>query len=64
MPVGRAALWLGGRPPGLLTADHMEVLDGSFESRPLHEVFGYGPGWMLPAQADADEVLRVLRSQV
>jgi len=51
----------GVEHPGLLTADHMEVLDGSFGSRPLYEVFGYQPGWELPAQADADEVLKILR---
>jgi len=53
----------GVEHPGLLTADHMEVLDGSFGSRPLYEVFGYEQGWELPAQADADGVLRILRSQ-
>lgn len=38
--------------PGLLTADHMEILDDHFGSRPLREVFGYGPGWELPSAED------------
>lgn len=52
----------GVEHPGLLTADHMEVLDGSYGSRPLHEVFGYRPGWELPSRADRDEVSRLMRS--
>ena len=39
--------------PGLLTADHMEILDGAFGSRPLREVFGYQPGWEIPSEQDA-----------
>jgi glutamate synthase domain-containing protein 2 len=44
----------GTTHPGLLTAKHMEILDGQFGSRPLEEVFGYQPGWGLPSQGDAD----------
>ncbi|HUP51748.1 MAG TPA: FMN-binding glutamate synthase family protein [Longimicrobiales bacterium] len=39
--------------PGLLSAQHMEILDGSFGSRPLRDVFNYEPGWELPAEEDA-----------
>jgi glutamate synthase (ferredoxin) len=39
--------------PGLLSAQHMEILDGSFGSRPLREVFHYEPGWELPSEEDA-----------
>jgi glutamate synthase domain-containing protein 2 len=46
--------------PGLLSADHMEILDGSFGSRPLREVFGYEPGWEIPADADAQAVRAVM----
>jgi glutamate synthase domain-containing protein 2 len=46
--------------PALLTANHMEILDGNFGSRPLSEVFGYEPGWELPAEADRREVLRMM----
>jgi len=44
--------------PGLLTSKHMEVLDGNFGSRPLHEVFGYQEGWGLPSEADGARVLK------
>ncbi len=36
--------------PGLLTADHMEILDGKFGSRNVRDVFGYRPGWELPSE--------------
>jgi glutamate synthase (ferredoxin) len=39
--------------PGLLSSDHMEILDGAFGSRPLREVFGYQAGWELPSEEDA-----------
>jgi len=42
----------GVEHPGYLTADHMEVLDGAFGSRPLFQVFGYEPGWEIPSNAD------------
>jgi glutamate synthase (ferredoxin) len=44
--------------PGLLTSKHMEILDGNFGSRPLHEVFAYEQGWGLPSEADGEAVLR------
>jgi glutamate synthase domain-containing protein 2 len=47
--------------PGFLTSDHMEILDGSFRSRPLYEVFHYEPGWEIPSERDRDEVLREMR---
>ncbi|MGD8288896.1 MAG: FMN-binding glutamate synthase family protein [Gemmatimonadota bacterium] len=39
--------------PGLLSSDHMEILDGSFGGRPVREVFGYQPGWEFPSDEDA-----------
>ena len=39
--------------PGLLSSDHMEILDGAFGSRPLREVFGYEAGWEIPSPEDA-----------
>ena len=42
--------------PGLLSADHMEILDGAFGSRPLSEVFHYQPGWEFPSEEDAAQV--------
>lgn len=43
--------------PGLLRADHMELLDDQFGGRSLRDVFEYRPGWELPRRADADAVL-------
>ena len=42
--------------PALLSADHMEILDGAFGSRPLRTVFGYQPGWELPSAEDVSAV--------
>jgi len=42
--------------PGLLSAQHMEILDGEFGSRPLREVFAYEPGWEIPRDEDAAAV--------
>jgi hypothetical protein len=39
--------------PGLLSSDHMEILDGAFGSRSLREVFGYQAGWEIPSDEDA-----------
>lgn len=46
--------------PGLLSADHMEILDGAFGGRPLREVFGYQAGWEIPSDEDADLVRAVM----
>ena len=46
--------------PGLLSSDHMEILDGAFGGRPLREVFGYQAGWELPSEADAARVRSVM----
>ncbi len=43
--------------PGLLRADHMELLDDHFGSRSLRDVFAYETGWELPREADARAVL-------
>jgi glutamate synthase domain-containing protein 2 len=48
----------GTTHPGLLTAKHMEILDGQFGARPLETVFGYQPGWGLPSDADAEALRR------
>jgi glutamate synthase (ferredoxin) len=39
----------GCEHPGLLTADHMEILDGQFGGRSVREVFRYAEGWELPS---------------
>ena len=33
----------------MLTADHMEILDGQFGGRSVREVFRYAEGWELPS---------------
>ena len=53
----------GVEHPGLLTSDHMEILDGQFNSRPLREVFGYQAGWELPSEADAADVLSLMHGR-
>lgn len=50
----------GEAHPGLLTAKHMEILDGQFGSRPLDQVFGYSNGWGLPSADDADALARAM----
>ena len=42
--------------PGLLTADHMEILDGRFGGRSIREVFGYEESWELPPTRQAGAV--------
>lgn len=51
----------GVEHPGLLRADHMEILDGSFGSRPLQDVFRYEPGWELPGDAATAALLSHIR---
>jgi glutamate synthase domain-containing protein 2 len=46
--------------PALLTADHMEILDGAFGSRPLYEVFGYENGWELPPAEDRAAIVEIM----
>jgi len=57
-------LWLsqacGAAHPGLVTGDHVELLDGRHGSRDLREVFGYGDDWGLPAPADRDIIRRIM----
>jgi glutamate synthase domain-containing protein 2 len=48
--------------PGLLTADHMELLDGSFGSRPLRDVFGYQRDWELPSPEQQRDLLAVMNA--
>ena len=42
--------------PTLITADHLELLDGRFGSRTVAEHFGYDRGFQLPSSVDCDEV--------
>ncbi len=42
----------GVEHPGLLTLDHLEILDGKCGSTPARELFGYKAGWGLPRSLD------------
>jgi len=57
-------LWLSracGEPhPGLVTGDHIDILDDQYTSRSLWEVFGYEPGWGLPGPSDQRAIRAVM----
>ena len=46
----------GVRHPALVGPEHFELLDDSFGSRTVREVFGYEEDWSLPAVADQEEI--------
>ena len=46
--------------PGLVTPDHLEILDGRFSSATAREIFGYEPGWGLASEEDQVEVERTM----
>ncbi|HET8600531.1 MAG TPA: FMN-binding glutamate synthase family protein [Segeticoccus sp.] len=48
--------------PGLVTADDIELLDGTRSGRSIREVYGYEPGWGVPSDADR-EALHALLSR-
>jgi hypothetical protein len=50
----------GVEHPGLIDIGSVEVLTGRTASRPLDEVYGYRPGWGLPAEADRAELRRIM----
>lgn len=50
----------GVEPPGLIPTDAVEVLDGRTSSTPLHDVYGYAPGWGMPSAADRAEVVALM----
>jgi glutamate synthase domain-containing protein 2 len=50
----------GVEHPGLIDTGSVEVLTGRTASRPLDEVYGYRPGWGLPAEADRAEIRRLM----
>ena len=39
-----------------MVPEHFELLDDSFGSRTVREVFGYEEDWSLPAVADQEEI--------
>lgn len=46
--------------PALLDSDHMELLDGTFGSRSLRDVFQYEPGWEFPSAEDVAGIRAVM----
>jgi len=46
--------------PGLITADHLELVDDRFGSRTVAEHFGYGRGFGLPSTVDVEEVRKLM----
>lgn len=49
--------------PGLVTGDHIEILDDHFSSKSMYEVFGYEPGWGLPGVEDQAQIREVMAGQ-
>lgn len=49
--------------PGLIDTGSVEVLTGRTASTPLHDVYGYEPGWGLPSPADRAEVIRLMTGE-
>ncbi len=46
--------------PGLLSGEHIEILDGRFGSSNLYEMFGYRPEWGFPSVRDQEEIRAVM----
>jgi glutamate synthase (ferredoxin) len=46
--------------PGILSADHIEILDGRFGAAGVREVFGYGPEWGFPSEADQGAIRAIM----
>lgn len=42
--------------PGLITNQHVEILDGRFSSNSIAELFGYADGYGLPSRADQSAI--------
>ncbi len=53
----------GVEHPGLIDTASVEVLTGRTASTPLHEVYGYEPGWGMPSAADQAEIVRLMTGE-
>ena len=51
----------GVRHPALVGPEHFELIDDSFGSRTVREVFGYEEDWSLPTAADQEEINEIMR---
>jgi glutamate synthase domain-containing protein 2 len=49
--------------PALVCPDHLEVVSERFSAAPLHEVFGYEPGWALTPPQRRGEVERLMHAR-
>ena len=54
------SLACGVRHPGLLSNEHVEILDGNFGAAKLFDVFGYQHDWGVPSIEDREELCRIL----
>jgi hypothetical protein len=43
-----------------VTSDHLEILDGRFGSKTIHELFGYQDEWALPAAIDREAIGQIM----
>ncbi|TQM06136.1 FMN-binding glutamate synthase family protein [Pseudonocardia kunmingensis] len=50
----------GVEHPGLIRTDDVEILTGQTVGTPLHEVYGYEPGWGLPSAADRRAIVDLM----
>ncbi len=50
--------------PALMGADHIEMLNGGADSRPLAQVFNYQDGWGLPSMQDRQRVSELMAGGV
>ncbi|MDH3224429.1 MAG: FMN-binding glutamate synthase family protein [Gemmatimonadota bacterium] len=50
--------------PGLVSGDHIEILDDHFGSKDLWEIFGYEKGWGLPGPADRDAIRTLMAGKL
>ncbi len=48
--------------PSMVSAEHLELVDGRYGSRTVAEVFGYPPGVGMPSAADAESTSRLMRN--
>jgi len=46
--------------PALISADHLELVDGRYGSKTVAELFGYGNGVGMPSAADASNAARLM----
>jgi glutamate synthase domain-containing protein 2 len=53
----------GVEHPGLITTDSVDILTGRTGSTPLHEIYGYKLGMGLPAEADREEIIRLMMAR-